>query len=107
MTIRLSEELYEQLQLASLIERRTMASIVRQSLSESLDARSSSLEKVKEAIAEARSRGPASARAALKVAELAAQEDDSEGLGRIQAVRRRERGAGGRSAAPSAKTADG
>jgi predicted transcriptional regulator len=107
MTIRLSEEQYEQLQLASLIERRTMASIVRQSLTECLDARSSSLEKVKQAVAEARSRGAASTEAVLKVAEMAAREDDSEGLGKVQAVRRRGKGAGDSSTAGSADAADG
>ena len=89
MTIRLSEEQYEQLQLAAVIERRTMASIVREGLDGRLEDRSHALDRVKQAIAEARSRAPASEEAALKIAALAAQVDDSEGLGEVRAVRSR------------------
>jgi len=94
MTIRLSEEQYEQLQLAAVIERRTMASIVRQGLEEQLGDRTHALERVKTAIAQARSEGPASEDAALKMATLAAQVDDAEGLGAVRAVRTRAKGAG-------------
>jgi predicted DNA-binding protein len=89
MTIRLSEEQYEQLQLAAVIERRTMASIVREGLDERLEDRSHALESVKQAIAAARSSAPASEEAALKIAALAAQVDDAEGLGEVRVVRTR------------------
>ena len=94
MTIRLSEEQYEQLQLAAVIERRTMASIVREGLDERLEDRSHTLDRVKQAIAEARSRAPASEEAALKIAALAAQVDDSEGLGEVRVVRSRAKESG-------------
>jgi predicted DNA-binding protein len=89
MTIRLSEEQYEHLQLAAVIEGRTMASIVRQGLQEQLEDRSHALDRVKKAIAQARSEGPASENAALKMASLASQVEDAEGLGKVRAVRSR------------------
>jgi predicted transcriptional regulator len=92
MTIRLSEEQYEQLQLAALIERRTMASIVRESLDERLDAGSAALDRVKQAIAEARTRGPASEAEAVRMAALAARVDDAEGLGEVEVVGSRTKG---------------
>ena len=94
MTIRLSEEQYEHLQLAAVIEGRTMASIVREGLEEQLEGRSPALDRVKKAIAEARSSAPATQEAALKIAALAAQVDDSEGLGDVRVARSRAKKSG-------------
>lgn len=94
MTIRLSDEQYEQLKLVAVIERRTMASIVREGLDERLEDATHALERVKQAIAAARSSAPASEEAALKIAALAAQLDDAEGLGEVRVVRTRAKESG-------------
>lgn len=92
MNVRFSEAQYEELQLVALIEKRPMAEIVRESVDRYTEQRTSALNRVKQAVAEARSRSPASEELALKMAEQAAKLDDSEGLGEVRVVRRRATG---------------
>jgi len=89
MNVRFTEKQYEELRLTSLIEDQPMAEIVRKSVHRYTKDRTFALDRVKQAIAEARSLGPASQELALKVAEQAAQLDDSEGLGQVRAEQRR------------------
>jgi len=102
MTVRLSEEQYEELQVAALIEERPMADIIRDGVQEYMDQRLPALDRVKQAVARARSREPVPLERALKMAERAAELDDSEGLGEVRVVRRR---ATGSRRAPGKKTA--
>jgi len=102
MTVRFSEEQYEELQVVALIEERAMADIIRDGVQEYMDEKHSALDRVKQAVAKARSRGPVSPERALKMAERAAELDDSEGLGEVRVVRRR---ATGSRRAPREKTA--
>jgi len=102
MTVRFSEEQYEELQVQALIEDRPMVQIIRAGVQVYMDERLSALGQVKQAIAQARSREPVSPERALRMAERAAELDDSEGLGEVRVVRRR---ATGSRRAPRKKTA--
>jgi len=93
--VRLTVVEHEKLKAKSIVEQRSMTAIVQEALKPELDTRP--IEEIRTALAQARSHGPVSEKAALEIAKGVAEaeveafpdfgEGSDEGFGKVQVVR--------------------